>query len=187
MLVRLLVAGMLLAVGAVVAGDQVYKWVDASGNVTYSSTPPPGAAAQPVDLPPVPPAAEIEAARQREHSLQELGDQLSQDRLDREAQLAEERKAARAEAALQPPVQPVPDPGIDADSGWWIPAYPGYWPGDRPPGSRPVLPGRPVRPPPGRNPTHPLDDPVYWPREPVLPPAARPGTSPRPWTLPSGR
>jgi len=179
MLVRLLVVGVLLAASSLATGEQIYKSVDASGNVTYSSTPPPGTAAQAVDLPPAPPPAEIEAARQRERSLQEMGDQMSQERQEREAQLAQERQAASAAAAAQQPVQPLQDGGGDTDTGWWIPGYPGYGPGVRPP----FPPGRPVRPPSGGDPTQPPDDPVYWPREPAVPSGARP----RPTPLPSIR
>ena len=187
MLAPVLLVGMLLTADAATAGDQIYKWVDANGNVSYSSTPPPGAAAQPVDLPPAPPPAETEAARERERSLQELGDQLSQERRDREAEFAEERKAARAEAALQPPAQPLQESGVDTSSGWWIPVQPGFPPGVRPPGHRPMLPTRPVQPPPGRDPTRPPDHPAYWPREPLLPPDERPSPPLRPVPRPSVR
>jgi hypothetical protein len=183
----LMVAAMLLAATPVAVGEQIYKWIDASGNVTYSSTPPPDAAAQADDQPASPPPGEIEAARDRERSLQELGDQLSQERQDREAQLAEERKAARAEAALQPPVQPLQESGVGTDDGWWVPAYPGYGPGVRPPLHPPVLPGRPVKPPPGRDPTQPPDHPAYWPREPLVPPDDAPPPPPRPAPLPRAR
>jgi hypothetical protein len=165
---RLIVFGMLLITSPFAAAQQIYKWVDASGNVTYSSTPPPGASAQPVDLPPAPPPSEIEAARQREQALQQLGDQLYQDRQAREAQLAQERQAASA--AAQPPTQPPQDSGVTGDTGWWIPPYPPYRPDFRPP--HPPRP--PPKPQPGRDPTEPPDNPVYWPREPRVPPGPRP-------------
>jgi hypothetical protein len=176
----LLVAAVLLAVPAAVSADQIYRWVDASGNVTFSSTPPPGAAAQPVELPPSPTPAQVEAARERERSIQDLGTQLSQQRADREAQLAEERQATRAQAAPSP-VEPIQDGGGATDSGWWVPAYPPIRPplGPRPP------PGRPVPPPPGRDPTAPPDHPAFWPREPWLPPDVRPTPRPRPVPLPA--
>lgn len=182
MLAPLLVVGILLAAPPAVAGDAIYKWVDANGNVTYSSAPPPGAAAQAVDLPPAPPPDETEAARAREQSLRELGDQLSQERRDREAELAEQQKAARAEAALPPPAQPLEESGIDTSSGWWIPARPAFRPG-----GRPFPPTRPVQPPPGRDPTAPPDHPIYWPREPVLPPDDWSPPSVRPLPRPSAR
>jgi hypothetical protein len=180
MLAPLLVAAVILATPAVVAADPIYRWVDANGNVSFSSTPPPGAAAQPVELPPSPTPAQVEAARERERSIQELGTQLSQQRADREAQLAEERQAARAEAA-QAPVQPIQDSSITPDDGWWIPAYP---PVHRPIRPRPP-PGRPVPPPPGRDPTAPPDHPAFWPREPWLPPDVRPIPRPLPAPLPA--
>lgn len=184
MIARLLVvAGLLTALP--VAAQQVYKSVDANGNVTYSSTPPPDArAAEPVDLPPTPPAAEIEAAQQREKSLQELGDQLSQERQELEAKRAEERKAVREEAALQQPAQTPADSGDDWGYGWWIPGYPNYRPHPHP---RPPYPPRPVPPRPDRDPTAPPDHPAYWPREPVLPPVTGPGRPVEPLPLPSRR
>lgn len=169
---RLIVLGMLLVASPFTAAQQIYKWVDASGNVTYSSTPPPGAAAQQVDLPPAPPPSEIEAARQREQSLQQLGDQLYQDRQAREAQLAQERQAASASA--QPPPQPQEDSGVTGDTGWWIPPYPPYRRDIRPP----IRPIPPVRPFPGRNPTQSDDNPVYWPRDPVVVPRPMPRPMP---------
>lgn len=165
MFARVLFVGMLMIASPLATGQQIYKWVDASGNVTYSSTPPPGAAAQPVDLPPAPPPAEIEAARQREQSLQEVGNQMSQDRQQREAQFAQEQAASGA--AVQPPAQPSQDSDVTGDTGWWIPAYPPYRRDIRPP----YPPRPPLKPLPGQDPT---DNPAYWPREPVVPPGPRP-------------
>ncbi len=181
MLARSLVAaGLLVALPA--AAQQVYKWVDANGNVNFSSTPPPDArAAEPVDLPPTPSAEEVEAARQREQSLQQLGDSLSKERQDREAQRAEERKAAREEAALQQPVPTQTDSDDDWGYGWWIPGRPDV----HRPRPRPPWPERPVPPGPRRDPTAPPDHPAFWPREPVLPPATRPGRPVEPTPLPS--
>lgn len=181
-----LVAATLLATAPVAAGDPIFKWVDASGNVTYSSTPPPGAAAQPVDIPPAPPPAEMEAAKERERSLQELGDQLYQERADREAELAAERRAAREETA-PPPTPRDEESGTTADGGWWIPAFPGLRPRPHPHGYRPVVPSRPVQPPARRDPTQPPDHPAFWPREPVLLPEERPAPRPRPLPLPPAR
>jgi hypothetical protein len=182
MIARILFAASLL-VALPAAAQQVYRWVDANGNVNFSSTPPPDArAAEPVDLPPTPSAEEVEAARQREQSLQQLGDQLSQERQDRESQRAEERKAAQEAAApQQPPPQPS-DSGDDWSYGWWIPGQPNYRPHPRP---RPPWPERPVPPGPRRDPTAPPDHPAFWPREPVLPPVTRPGRPVEPAPLPS--
>jgi hypothetical protein len=171
----LLIAAVVLATPAVVAADPIYRWVDANGNVGFSSTPPPGATAQPVELPPSPTPEQVEAARERERSIQELGAQLSQQRADREAQLANERQAAQA------PVQPIQESGVTTDSGWWIPAYPPV----RPPLLPRPPPGRPVQPPPGRDPTAPPDHPAFWPREPWLRPDVRPTPLPRPRPLPA--
>jgi hypothetical protein len=151
MIARVLVAaGLLVALPA--AAQHVYRWVDADGKVTFSSMPPPeGKAAEAVELLPTPSADAIEAARQREQSLQ------------------------------QPP-PPQPTESDDAWSyGWWIPGRPDF----HRPRPRPPWPERPVPPGPRRDPTAPPDHPAFWPREPVLPPAGRPGRPVEPAPLPS--
>jgi hypothetical protein len=165
----------LLAAGSVGA-DQIYRWVDASGKVTFYSTPPPeGKQASVVDLPPPPSPESIEAQRERERAIADLGSELQQRRLDREAQQAEELRAARERAATQPPppaaFQEPPDYfyGSGWNGGWIRPRPP------RPP--RPPWHERPVPPPDQdhRNPDHP----AFWPREPL--------PSPLPSPLPRGR
>jgi hypothetical protein len=160
----------LLAAGSG-GGDQIYRWVDANGKVTFSSTPPPeGKQAEVVDLPPPPSPEGVEAQRERERAIAELGGQLQQRRLDREAQQAEEQRAARERAAPEPPPPSTLDepPGFTYGSGWnggWIPTPP------RPRPPRPPWPERPVPPPnmDHRNPDHP----AFWPREPLPVPLPR--------------
>ena len=57
----LLILLILVAGGTIAAG--VYKWVDEKGRTVYSDTPPPGKAAQPVDIPPPPPKEVLERAQ----------------------------------------------------------------------------------------------------------------------------
>lgn len=158
----------LLAAGTA-AADTIYRWVDANGKVTFSSTPPPeGKQAEVVDLPPPPSPESVEAQRERERAIAELGGQLQQRRLDREAQQVEEQRAARERAATEPPLPSAFEepPDYFYGSGWnggWIPPRP------RPP--RPPWPERPVPPPnqDHRNPDHP----AFWPREPLPVPQPR--------------
>jgi hypothetical protein len=189
MIARMLVlAGVLVTVQAA-AQPQVYKWVDTNGNVTYSENPPPDAgAAEWIKLPPPPPPPEIEAAQQRAKALQELGDRLARERLEREAQLAEERRAAREEQAPQQPAVPPPDAGDNGGYDWWVPGNPGYGSDHRPPpGHWLSWPQRPVPPASGRIPSPPPDNPAYRPWEPVLPPDTRFGPRGRLNPLPPPR
>ena len=74
---RLPLLALVLVALPVAAQQQVYRWVDADGKVTFSSTPAPaGKTAETVELPPIPSAEAVEAARQREQALQQLGDRL---------------------------------------------------------------------------------------------------------------
>ena len=178
------VAGLLIAANAS-PQQAVYKSIDANGNVTYSSTPPPDAArAEAVELTPPPAPSEIEAAQQRAQALQELGDQASREREERSAQLAESRQAAREEAARQQSAEPPPGAADYRGYGWAFPAYPGYPPGYlrpgylRPdylqPGVRPPWPEHPAPPPPAVNPMTRLNHPAHWPRQPAWPPDTKP-------------
>ena len=160
----------------VAAQQQVYRWVDADGKVTFSSTPPPaGKTAEAVELPPTPSAEAVEAARQREQALQQLGDRLSQERREREARRTEAQRTTREEAVEPQPVPPA-EPVERWTSGWWIPGQPDF----HRPRPRPPWPERPMPPGPRRDPTAPPDHPAFWPRQPVLPPALRP----EPWPVP---
>ncbi len=159
----------LLAAGSSGA-EQIYRWVDANGKVTFSSTPPPeGKRAEVVDLPPPPSPESVEAQRERERAIAELGGQLQQQRLEREALQAEEQRVARdrAPADQSPAASPIDEPpDYFYGNGWnggWIPPRP------RPP--RPPWPERPVPPPnmDHRNPDHP----AFWPREPLPVPLPR--------------
>ena len=164
---RVLVPLMPALLAAVSVGaDQIYRWVDASGKVTFSSTPPPeGKQASVVDLPPPPSPESVEAQRERERAIAELGGQLQQRRLEREALQLEEQRAARERAATEqelPPSTASESAGDYYGSGWVRP-----WP--RPP--RPPWPHPPVPPPnmDHRNPDHP----AFWPREPLPLPLPR--------------
>lgn len=60
---RYLLILLILLASVTIAGG-FYKWVDEQGRTVYSDTPPPGKAAQQVDLPPEPPTAVLERAQQ---------------------------------------------------------------------------------------------------------------------------
>jgi hypothetical protein len=161
----------LLVAAGIVDANQIYRWVDTNGKVTFSSTPPPeGKQADVVDLPPPPSPESVEAQRERERAIADLGGELQQRRLDREAQQAEELRTARERTAVQPPAPSTLDEpsGYSYGSGWnggWIPTHP------RPRPPRPPWPERPV-PPPNLDPRNP-DHPAFWPREPLPVPRRR--------------
>jgi hypothetical protein len=166
MITSLCLAAGLLAAAHAAAQQPVYKSIDADGHVTYSSTPPPGAAhAEAVELPPPPAPTEIEAAQQRAQALQERGEQAYRQRAERAGQLAQERPAAREEEARRQAAESPPEVYSDGGYGWAGPVYPGYLP----PHVRPPWPERPFPPPPNHNPGTRPDHPAFWPREPVPP------------------
>jgi hypothetical protein len=59
------------------AADTIYKTLDAQGNVTFSSTPPPqGTNAQQIELPPGPTPAEEQQSQQQEQELENTSNEL---------------------------------------------------------------------------------------------------------------
>jgi cell division protease FtsH len=171
---RVLAFAALLVTAHAAAQQQVYKWVDPNGHVTYSETPPPGAVSpEPIDLLPPPAPTDVEAAQQRAQAMQELSDQLTRAREEREAEVEQERRGAREEMARQQAYELPPDMGDGGDYGWWVPGGPSYPPGYLPPRQGPFWPRRPV-PPPNRNPSAAPDHPAYWPWPPFPPPDVRP-------------
>jgi hypothetical protein len=131
---------MLIMPAGTAAAEQIYRSVDAEGNVTFSSQPPTGAVAvDKVNVRPGPSAAEQNAARER---------------VQRQEATASEIGEARASRVQPPPGTPVaPEVVVPVEP---LNQYYGYPSGDTPrhdqlperlPG-RPVnLPARPVQPP----------------------------------------
>lgn len=100
----LICLGALLGVATVHAG-QIYKWVDSTGQVTYSSSPPPaGTQAEKVTVPPPPTQEEVSQARERAQRDEEQARALESRRRQQEA--ARKAEAARLNA-LQESKQPV--------------------------------------------------------------------------------
>jgi hypothetical protein len=144
---------------AAAEADTIYRWVDAEGRVSYSSTPPPAATdVRQVDLPPPPSAAEVDAAKDREKALGELANQLEQSRREREATAAAARQTDTGDSVPMQPVAPPPPP--DEYWGWpavrpfprpphWRPGPPDDWPPGSYPGYRPGPPPRPLPSTPG--------------------------------------
>ena len=127
------------------AAEPVYRWVDADGNVGYSSQPPPDAErVEALSFEAPPPEARVEAARQRLEKERETARQLEQDR--------KRREQARSEQRRQRP-RPAPSEPQSDDNGRYgyvypmRPLYPG-WPLHRP--IRPPRPGQGMKPRPGR-------------------------------------
>ncbi len=109
---------------------QIYKWVDDSGHVTYSSSPPPpGAQVEKLTVPPPPTQEEMSQARERAQRDEEQARALENRRREQEAaRKAEEARLKSLQESQQPvviekrvPQQPNdyypvnPRPGTPAD------------------------------------------------------------------------
>ena len=117
--------------------DPLYKWVDSTGQVTYSSTPPPGGIkAEKVKVPPPPSDEDIKQAEERVKKIEEQASELENRRLDQEAKEAEE---ARLRAAQQP------QPPIVIERPVYVP-QPIYYPPAHRPRPRPPVEPRPPTP-----------------------------------------
>ena len=92
--------------------QQLYKWVDSEGRVTYSSTPPPsGARAETVAEPPKPTREEVEQTESRLKREREAARKLEQQRLEQEAARRErEAEEARLRAQENPPTVVIEKP-----------------------------------------------------------------------------
>jgi hypothetical protein len=84
--------------------DPLYKWVDSTGQVTYSSTPPPaGIKAEKVKVLHPPSDEDIKQAEERVKRIEEQASELENKRLDQEAREAEEARLREAQQP-QPPI-----------------------------------------------------------------------------------
>lgn len=117
--------------------DPLYKSVDSAGHVTYSSTPPPGAKAEKVEMLPPPTEAETRQAEEQVKKAEERVSELEDKRREKEAaQLAQEAEEARLREAQKPPVPIVVEQPVYAPQPIYYPPLPG--------GGKPQLP--PIRP-----------------------------------------
>lgn len=136
MTARMLAIGGLLIAAQAGAQQEVYKWVDANGSVTYSETPPPGgASSEAVDLLPAPTPADVEAAQQRVQTAQDLSDQMGKERAERATEMELQHRAAVEQSGQQQTDEPPLDGGNHGGFGWWpyTPTYaPSYQPDYRP-------------------------------------------------------
>jgi hypothetical protein len=84
--------------------EPLYKWVDSTGQVTYSSTPPPaGIKAEKVKVLHPPSDEDIKQAEERVKRTEEQASELENKRLDQEAKEAEEARLREAQQP-QPPI-----------------------------------------------------------------------------------
>jgi hypothetical protein len=84
--------------------DPLYKWVDSSGQVIYSSLPPPaGTRVEKVQEAPQPSAEEIRQTEERTKRIEEQASEMEAQRLEQEAKEAEEARLR----ALQSPPEPI--------------------------------------------------------------------------------
>ena len=103
---RFAVPLVLLGTSDVALAYNIYKSVDAQGNVTYSSSPPADAnMVERVKIAPAPSQESIETAKERERQIAAAGDEMSQERqTQKEAQAqgvdATRREVNTAQAAL---------------------------------------------------------------------------------------
>jgi hypothetical protein len=82
----------------------LYKWIDNSGQVIYSSLPPPaGTQVEKVQAPPQPSAAEVRQTEERAKKIEAQANELEAQRRQQEALEAEEARLR----ALQSPPAPV--------------------------------------------------------------------------------
>jgi hypothetical protein len=121
------------------SADPIHKWVDSTGQVTYSSTPPPaGVPSEKVEVASPPTEDQIRQAQERAMRDKAQARELEKERLELEA-------ARKAEAERRSAMQPTP-PTVVIEKPVYEP-QPIYSPPviERPPGRRPVKP-RPVPP-----------------------------------------
>ena len=83
--------------------EPLYKWVDSTGQVTYSSTPPPaGVKAEKMKVLQPPSDEDIKQAEERVKRTEEQASELENKRLDQEAKEAEEARLREAQQPQQP-------------------------------------------------------------------------------------
>lgn len=136
--------------------DAIYKWVDSKGQVTYSSTPPPGGAkAEQLDVPPQPSEKDVRQAEDRLKRSQEQASEMENKRLEQEARETEE---ARLRESRKPQPVIVIEQPVNAPQPYYYP----YPPAIKPPHSGPPVkphPQPPVKPHP-RPPAKPTPSPL---------------------------
>lgn len=109
---------LLLAAGTVGA-QQVYRSIDADGNVTFSSSPPPPNSAARVDtiqLPPGPTAEQQSAAEARMRQIEADSERRAAARAERQAQQGSD--VAAAQQALQQAEQELEQARVRGDGDW---------------------------------------------------------------------
>jgi len=91
---------MLLSMSQLVMADDIYRSVDAQGNVTYSDEPPPGGQeSQRVELPPGPSPERIRESEARNKAISNAADKAENKRIRQER--SQDQKIAQARKALQ--------------------------------------------------------------------------------------
>lgn len=95
---------MLALLAGTAAAEQIYRSVDAEGNVTFSSTPPPDAAAvEEVSVQPGPSAEAQREARERMQRQEATASEIGESRADRIQQQKETSPAAAGEVVREVP------------------------------------------------------------------------------------
>jgi hypothetical protein len=86
---KIILLAFLMLLASPLANARIYKWIDASGAVHYSESPPPGSNAQELWVAPNPPSAETDKAQTEARQL------LENERRKKEVRLIEDTKRAR--------------------------------------------------------------------------------------------
>jgi hypothetical protein len=112
------------------SADPIYKWVDSKGQVTYSSTPPPGRIkAEKMAVQPPPSEEDIKQARDQVKRAEEQAREMESQRIEQEAREAEEARLRKAQQ---------PQPTVVIEKPVYVP-QPIYYP--------PAIRPKPIRPP----------------------------------------
>jgi hypothetical protein len=140
---------LLAATPALAQRVEVYRSVDAHGNVSFSDRPPSGTASErlEVDASAPPPSPEV---AERRAEMSRVVDELRATRLEREA------GAAAAAPPQQPSGGPPPQAEPTASHDYWLPVW---YPTARPPRPPQVWPSPPRQPPPIPRPNPDSDSP----------------------------
>lgn len=114
------------------SADPIYKWVDSKGQVTYSSTPPPGGIkADQVKTQPPPTEEQVRQAEARLKRTQEQASEMEGQRLKQEEKDAEEARL-RAEKRPEPPAPSEKPTSLPQPSYYNPPLRPPLKPTPRP-------------------------------------------------------
>ncbi len=126
---------LLLLPTSIIAAETIYKSIDESGNISYSTQPPKnGQQTTPVEIAPPPSEDRIKAAQQRQSQNQITADLLDENRKKRDKINAENNRVKREKQILLQQQKQAETNNDNHDYGY--PYIPGRYPGQYP--NRPI-------------------------------------------------